>query len=165
MLRFGTIVSVVSLLALLPGACAGVHPEPTSIPRTTAPQPTEALTTPAPEPVAEETPAVEETTPAGGASALPAAAPDPLPEAVSANLSQYLQGLVYQEGEDPAARAPGLVLLVDTPDGRFLEAAGVSNLEEGTPLDAGDVFEIGSITKSFVVVLLLQLLVLLALIS
>jgi D-alanyl-D-alanine carboxypeptidase len=80
-----------------------------------------------------------------------------LPDDVRAGLAEYLQGLVYQEGEDPAAKAPGLVLLVDTPDGRFLGATGVANLADGTPVEVDDVFEIGSITKSFIAVLLLQL--------
>jgi CubicO group peptidase (beta-lactamase class C family) len=80
-----------------------------------------------------------------------------LPDEVSAGLSEYLQGLVYHEGEDPTANAPGLVLLAITPDGRYLGAAGVANLADGTPIEVDDVLEIGSITKSFLAVLLLQL--------
>mgnify|MGYP001818836972 CR=1 FL=1 len=52
---------------------------------------------------------------------------------------------------------PGAVLLVDSPQGRFLEATGVSSVEEETPMQVGDVFEIGSITKSFTVAVALQL--------
>jgi D-alanyl-D-alanine carboxypeptidase len=52
---------------------------------------------------------------------------------------------------------PGAVLLVDSPQGRFLEATGVSSVEEETPMQAGDVFEIGSITKSFTAAVALQL--------
>ena len=52
---------------------------------------------------------------------------------------------------------PGAVLLVDSPQGRFLEATGVSSVEEETPMQAGDVFEIGSITKSFTIAVALQL--------
>jgi D-alanyl-D-alanine carboxypeptidase len=53
--------------------------------------------------------------------------------------------------------APGAVLLVDSPQGRFLEATGVSSVEEQTPMQVTDAFEIGSITKSFTVVVALQL--------
>ncbi len=52
---------------------------------------------------------------------------------------------------------PGAVLLVDSPQGRFLEATGVSSVEEETPMQVGDAFEIGSITKSFTVAVALQL--------
>ena len=54
-------------------------------------------------------------------------------------------------------QAPGAVLLVDSPAGRFLQAYGVASLEDGTPMQTGDRFEIGSNTKSFTAVLVLQL--------
>ena len=57
----------------------------------------------------------------------------------------------------PICDAPGGVLLVDTPAGRYLKAAGVSSVESGRPVQTGDRFEIGSNTKSFTVVLALQL--------
>ena len=53
--------------------------------------------------------------------------------------------------------APGAVLLVDSPQGRFLEATGVSSVEEETPLQVSDAFEIGSVTKSFTAAVALQL--------
>ena len=53
--------------------------------------------------------------------------------------------------------APGGVLLVDSPDGRFVQAAGVASLDDQRPLAINDRFEIGSITKSFTSVLALQL--------
>ena len=53
--------------------------------------------------------------------------------------------------------APGAVLLVDSPQGRFLEATGVSSLEDQTPMQVTDAFEIGSITKSFTAAVALQL--------
>jgi D-alanyl-D-alanine carboxypeptidase len=56
-----------------------------------------------------------------------------------------------------ACGAPGAVLLVDSPQGRFLEATGVSSVEEETPMQVTDVLEIGSITKSFTVAVALQL--------
>jgi len=53
--------------------------------------------------------------------------------------------------------APGAVLLVDSPQGRFLEATGLSNVEEQTPMQVTDALEIGSITKSFTAAVGLQL--------
>ena len=53
--------------------------------------------------------------------------------------------------------APGAVLLVDSPQGRFLEATGVSSIEEETPMQVSDAFEIGSVTKSFTAAVALQL--------
>ena len=53
--------------------------------------------------------------------------------------------------------APGAVLLVDSPQGRFLKATGVSSVEEQAPMQVTDAFEIGSITKSFTVAVALQL--------
>ncbi|MFN2138863.1 MAG: amidase family protein [Candidatus Promineifilaceae bacterium] len=53
--------------------------------------------------------------------------------------------------------APGVVMLVDEPRGRFLQAYGLANSEDGTLLQTDDRFEIGGNTKSFTVVLALQL--------
>jgi len=61
------------------------------------------------------------------------------------------------EPSRPTCDAPGGVLLVDSPAGRYLKAAGVSSLESGRRVKPGDRFEIGSNTKSFTVVLALQL--------
>jgi len=83
--------------------------------------------------------------------------PDALSDDVAARLDEFLQAQVYTEGAKPSLAAPGVVLLVDTPDGRYLQAAGVSNMEEGTPMRVDDRLEIGSNTKSFTVVLLMQL--------
>ncbi len=80
-----------------------------------------------------------------------------LPEDVVAQLDAFLQAQVYNEGADPASAAPGLVLLVDTPDGRYLQAAGVASIEDKTPIKPDDRLEIGSNSKSFTVVLLMQL--------
>jgi len=53
--------------------------------------------------------------------------------------------------------APGAVLLVDSPAGRYLKAAGIASLDDGRPLQTGDRLEIGSNTKAFTVILALQL--------
>jgi D-alanyl-D-alanine carboxypeptidase len=80
-----------------------------------------------------------------------------LPEEIVAQLDALLQSQVYREGGHPQGAAPGLVLLVDTPDGRYLNAAGVANLDDGTPIQVDDRFEIGSNTKSMTIVVLMQL--------
>ena len=84
-------------------------------------------------------------------------APAALPDDVVAQLDEFLKAQVYTEGAAPQAHTPGLVLLVDTPDGRYLKAAGVTSLENGTPMQVDSRLEIGSNTKSFTDVLLLQL--------
>jgi D-alanyl-D-alanine carboxypeptidase len=80
-----------------------------------------------------------------------------LPADLVAQLDAYLQSQVWTEGGDPEGAAPGLVLLVDTPEGRYLSAAGVSSIEDGIPMQGDDILEIGSNTKSMTVVLLMQL--------
>jgi D-alanyl-D-alanine carboxypeptidase len=82
---------------------------------------------------------------------------DELPEATVAALDDFLQQLTYTEGAEPESAAPGLVLLVDTPAGRYLKAAGVANMDDQTPMKEDDILEIGSNTKSFTIVLLMQL--------
>ncbi len=86
-----------------------------------------------------------------------AAGESTLPEDVTAQLDAFLQSQVYSDGGNPSLAAPGLVLLVETPDGRYLKAAGVTNLDDGTPMQTDDRLEIGSNTKSMTVVLLMQL--------
>jgi D-alanyl-D-alanine carboxypeptidase len=56
-----------------------------------------------------------------------------------------------------AAGVPGVVVLVRR-DGRTVQlAGGYSNLEKKTPMRVGDRFRIGSVTKSFVATVVLQL--------
>ncbi len=80
-----------------------------------------------------------------------------LPEDVTAQLDAFLQSQVYSDGGNPRLAAPGLVLLVETPDGRYLNAAGAANMADGTPMQSEDILEIGSNTKSMTIVLLMQL--------
>ncbi|MFN2137971.1 MAG: amidase family protein, partial [Candidatus Promineifilaceae bacterium] len=84
-------------------------------------------------------------------------APGTLPADLSEQLDAFLLSQVYSDGGHPEGAAPGLVLLVDTPDGRYLNAAGVSSLEDGTPMQVDDRLEIGSNSKSFTVAVLMQL--------
>lgn len=105
----------------------------------------------------DESPA-EEAAPAEPVAEQPTAtAASALPEAVTAQLDAYLQSQVYSEGGDYQYATPGLVLLVDTPDGRYLNAAGLANLEDGTPMQVDDILQIGSNTKSMTIVILMQL--------
>jgi D-alanyl-D-alanine carboxypeptidase len=80
-----------------------------------------------------------------------------LPADVTAQLDKWMQSLVSNKAVDPKMTTPGLVLLVDTPQGRYLSSAGVSSLEKNTPMKPDDRLEIGSNTKSFTVAILMQL--------
>ena len=72
-------------------------------------------------------------------------------------LDAFLQSQVYSEGGNPEGAAPGLVLYVRTPEGTYLNAAGVSSLEDGTSMQVDDRLEIGSNSKSFTIAVLMQL--------
>jgi D-alanyl-D-alanine carboxypeptidase len=80
-----------------------------------------------------------------------------LPADLTAQLDRWLQSLVSSDPKDPKMAAPGVILLVDTPQGRYLKAAGVSSLEQNTPMRPEDIMKIGSNTKSMTVALLMQL--------
>ncbi len=80
-----------------------------------------------------------------------------LPADLTAQLDPFLQSQVYSEGGFPKTAAPGLVLLVDTPNGRYLQAVGSANLDDGTPMQPDGRLEIGSNSKSFTIALLMQL--------
>lgn len=53
--------------------------------------------------------------------------------------------------------APGAVLLVETPDWRYVKAAGVASLESSDPITLDMTFEIGSNTKMMTSAIILQL--------
>ncbi|MEZ4518136.1 MAG: serine hydrolase [Chloroflexota bacterium] len=89
--------------------------------------------------------------------AAPTADMGALPADLTAQLDTFLQWQIYSGGDPSITVAPGVVLLVDTPDGRYLQAAGVADLESGTPMQVDDILEIGSNTKSMTIVLLMQL--------
>jgi D-alanyl-D-alanine carboxypeptidase len=86
-----------------------------------------------------------------------ASATGSLPADLTAQLDRWLQSLVSSDPKDPMMAAPGVILLVDTPQGRYLKAAGVSSLEQNTPMRPEDIMKIGSNTKSMTVALLMQL--------
>ena len=115
-----------------------------TVPAPAAPTPTP---TQAPEPTiaASEEPLAPELT---GAEMPPA----PLDEAaLDSILNQWLTP------GNGSCDAPGAVLLVDSPGGRYLKAAGVASLEDGRPMLVTDRLEIGSNTKAFTVALALIL--------
>lgn len=56
-----------------------------------------------------------------------------------------------------APEVPGAAVAILSPDGDWFGASGVSNIAENTPLQPGDRFEAGSITKTFIATTLLQL--------
>jgi D-alanyl-D-alanine carboxypeptidase len=90
------------------------------------------------------------TAPAPVAAVAPAqGAPDEA--ALDAILTQWTSSI------PPLCDAPGGVLLVDSPAGRYLKAAGLASTENPRPVEVGDRFEIGSNTKAFTVILALQL--------
>lgn len=84
-------------------------------------------------------------------SAAPAPAGDIDETALDATLEQWLTP------GNGACDAPGAVLLVDSPAGRYLSAQGVASLDDPRPVAVSDRFEIGSNTKAFTVILALQL--------
>ena len=137
------------LTALILAGCQAATPEPADLPATAAP-----LEDPTPQP---ETTRETEEPKADMAPGDAEGAYSTLPEDVTAQLDAYLQSQVYAEGGYPEGAAPGLVLLVDTPVGRYMNAAGVASLEDGTPMQIDDILEIGSNTKSMTIVLLMQL--------
>ena len=129
-------------MVLILAACAPAQPEaPTpGVPATT--ETNAAKPTPIGEAVsAAVTAAVPRTPSAGGASATQK--PGPLPANTIAKLDEFLKAQVYSKGADPKTHTPGLVLLVDTPNGRYLQAGGVTSLEKGTPMQVDSRLEIG----------------------
>lgn len=71
---------------------------------------------------------------------------------VSDELAHQLQATLDQNRQTPGAAA-GLI----TPQGSWFGASGVANLSTGKPVQASDLFQIGSITKSFTATTILKL--------
>jgi amidase len=178
-------IATMLVLALLLGACGGAKstpaPEPTATQPPAQPEPTaapEEASAPAAEesapaeeeaatsaPEEEAAPAAEESAPAEEETAAPAAGEEAglSAEAVTA-VTNAVDGLL-QQIVDPAMQsipnalgpAPGAVIRLDAPGLNFLEAAGLASVEDGTPMEADVPFEIGSNTKMFTAVMLMQL--------
>jgi D-alanyl-D-alanine carboxypeptidase len=87
---------------------------------------------------------------------LPQAQPSTLEELMDSSLEE----LVYHEGVPPELaldKAPGAVVLIDSPAGSLVKADGYANVEEERPMSTYDRLEIGSNTMMFTGVLLAQL--------
>lgn len=83
-------------------------------------------------------------------TALPVFAQDPT-TSTQAALQQVLDDQIDPNG-------PGVVLLVETPDdGVIVVSQGMADIEKAVPIQRSDRFRIGSITKTFVATILLQL--------
>ncbi len=78
---------------------------------------------------------------------------DTLAPKLSASLDEVLVGLV-QEGQRPG---PGAVLLIITPEGRYLKSVGVADVTTCAPLPADSPYQIGSNTKLMTSAILFQL--------
>ncbi|MEA3336996.1 MAG: hypothetical protein U9R25_13875 [Chloroflexota bacterium] len=131
--RFIPTIAILTLVLLL-GACSRSEPTPAPEP-TAAPPPAQANPTIAPE----EMPAEEETAPAEEQIA-----------AESNTVHDLIQQIVDPTMESvPNAfgPAPGAVIRLDAPGNQFLEATGLASVEEGTPVQVYDHFEIGSNTR------------------
>ncbi len=86
--------------------------------------------------------------------------PQAMPQTVQALMDDSLAQLVYKEGDDinlAFGKAPGAVVLIESPGGSMIQAAGLANVEAGRPMSIHDRLEIGSSTKMFTGVLLTQL--------
>lgn len=79
------------------------------------------------------------------------AASGPLPAQTQAKLAQIVRQVQRTN------RTPGLLVGVWTPKGRFVTASGVADLATGRRLRTDMQFKIGSQTKAFIAVLILQL--------
>ncbi|MEO0884636.1 MAG: serine hydrolase [Cyanobacteria bacterium J06648_10] len=73
-----------------------------------------------------------------------------LPDRVILSLEEALDNNLPPE-------VPGAAVAILTPEGEWFGASGVSDVENAVPLDPGDRFEAGSITKTFVATTVLQL--------
>ena len=78
---------------------------------------------------------------------------DTLAPEISAMLDQGLVSLV----QDGARPGPGAVMLIITPEGRYLKSTGVSDVTTCDPLPADSPFQIGSNTKMMTSAILFQL--------
>ena len=59
--------------------------------------------------------------------------------------------------EKVTAQVPGATIAITSPLGNWSEAAGVANIENNTPLQPDDRFQIGSVTKTFTATTVLKL--------
>ncbi|MDP8904332.1 MAG: serine hydrolase [Chloroflexota bacterium] len=147
--------ALIVVLALIVAACAVLDdtpsPQPTAEPADTPP----AVATLPPPATASPPGTSSPVTPTEPATPSP---PQPTPRRApsDAQLAPVLQALLDEWRVQSAT--PGAVVGVRLADGRAaVVASGVTDEDEGTPVAAEDSFRIGSITKTFVAVVVLQL--------
>jgi D-alanyl-D-alanine carboxypeptidase len=75
---------------------------------------------------------------------------DGIPDDIAAEFQAVLDGTVE-------AGTPGVVMLIGSPSGTFRGAAGYADISVETAMQPDDAFRIGSITKTFTSVVILQL--------
>lgn len=72
-------------------------------------------------------------------------------------LSARLQQILDAARADPAARYPGAILHIETPQGSWSGVSGVANIANGSAIDPAAKFRCGSILKPFISTVILQL--------
>ncbi len=144
-------LSLTALLLLLI-SCSTIQDEPQAVPtdntKETPLEMGDAITQDteptAPQDVAVETPAeIDDTIAQDSSQAFP-------PEVV-AELQAEMDALTA--GELP----PGMIMWIDAPEYQFEGASGLANLADGTPMPPEGAFRIGSITKMFTAMVIMQL--------
>jgi len=82
----------------------------------------------------------------------------PTEEAFDEGLASQLQAVLEAAVQNPKTSFPGAILYVSSRDlGTWIGTAGLGEVETGTPMRADDKFRAGSIAKTFVSVVTLQL--------
>lgn len=80
-----------------------------------------------------------------------------LPPAMSAELDTAIQDAMVAGSAPVAGPVPGAIVAIRTPEGRFVRAYGLADTADGLAMDAAMTTRIGSITKTFTVTAVLQL--------
>jgi len=82
----------------------------------------------------------------------------PTEKAFDTQLASKLQTALQEAVENPDAKFPGVLLYISSPKlGNWVGAAGLSNIKMDTAMRPDDKFRAGSIMKSFISVVILQL--------
>lgn len=149
-------LSLTVLLLLLIGCNSSVQDEPQVVPTNAAAEKavevddaiTEDTEPASQQEVATETPAEsEDTITQNDAQAVPQAFPPDVVAEIQAEMDALTAGTV----------PPGMVAWIDAPGYRFAGASGSANLADDTPMSPEGAFRIGSITKMFTAVVIMQL--------
>ncbi|CAN5807038.1 hypothetical protein BH24CHL6_BH24CHL6_01180 [soil metagenome] len=148
------------LLAILPTACLAQPPPPPTPSPTAGSQASPPAATPSPAPAPTPNPTPAPPSPSPSPAPLPTPSPGPSPSPDARNLAErhaeLLQATLDEQLE--SRRIPGAAAVVTFADGsRWSGVAGPSSLRPAEPVSAETGFVVGSITKTFVTALVLQL--------